>query len=150
MSLTDDNLVSNGWASLMDCKRYLWDIHELLGFSDEADTESLLTASIQTATAAAKAILRRRYVDDLPFDTPPADIRQRIAVCATYFAVRSRAYSVGSHEGLLQALAADCEQSREWFNAIAAGEIPLEFEGVDIATPTITPPPDGEFGFDKH
>ena len=146
MPFTDDTIITNSWCSLYDCKRYVWDIDEHL-----SGNITLLETAIETATASAKGILRRKFGDDMPFSEsdPPRDIRHKISICASYNAIRSRAYSVGSHEGLLEALKSDCEDSQKYFNDIADGRINFSFTSTDVQKPTYTPKPNGMFGFDR-
>jgi len=147
MPFTDDTLKSNCWCSIYDCKKYLWDIDKHL--KQELD---ILDSAIETTSSQAKAVLRKRYGDNMPFSesSPPKDVRVHIATCASYMAVRSMAFSTGSHEGLLDALRQECKTSKEYFNDIAEGVISFDFTSTDIHKPSVTPAPNSAYGFDNR
>lgn len=146
MTPFDDNTINaNSWCSVKDCKNFCYDIQEHLNGEKE-----LLESTIVSATASAKAKLRKRYGNTMPFSesSPPYDVRYHIAVCASYLAIRSRAYSVGSHEGLLESIKEDCEKSKKYFEDIAEGIIDFERISTENVKPAITPNIKGNFGFD--
>jgi len=136
-------LVGDFWASATDCENVISQLQEAL-----QSRVSVLEAAIASATGEAKSILRNRWPDAWPFATPPAVLRDVVAILAVYRAVRQ--ISPAGATEILDRLAADANQARKWLYALAKGEVELDMTGIAASAKgvvAIAAAPTGELGF---
>lgn len=142
MPLDSDTLVSGGWCSRRDCAKVLSKLVSAIG-----NDEEFLDECIVNATSRAKSILRSRWPNDFPFSTPPAELREAVALMAAHRAVRNKGFSGGSVE-IVRELRIDAKDAETWVNSVANSEAHFD---LGVASPAygaaVAEPPAGEFGF---
>ena len=144
MSFTDTALDGGHWCSRQDCLDTYRDLPEML-----RDEEELLNRQIIIATDEAEAILRARWPEDWPFNSPTPALRHAVAAIATYRAV-SALPAIG---GDIEVLETGANKGWSFLADMASGAARIDLssdekkvEAVRIHTPALT---SGKFGFTK-
>jgi len=134
-----------GWASMLDCNNTIDDIQVICG-NDAKKLENAINA----ATGRAMSILRSRWPDGWPFNTPPQELRDAVAIMACYIVARSKAWAGGLADAL-EVLRRESLDQEKYLRDIASGkahfDIPTPSDGASPASAYISPAPSGEFGF---
>ena len=134
-----------GWASMADCQAVLGDLETIVR-GDAAK----VSRALASASGRAQSILRSRWLESWPFTTPPAEVRDAVAIIATYRAVSSVGATGGMAE-LVEQLRRDAKAAEAWLADVAAGkaalDIPATPDGNGWDQAYVAAPPRGEFGF---
>ena len=138
----DDTSLGGYWCSAADCCDVVDDLPRLM-----AQDEDSLARARDGATGYAQSIMRSRYPNGWPFESPPAQLRQAVAAIAVFQALRRKGAAAG--ESLVTMLKECQAEAVQYINRIADSEIhvaaftsPNRRQAAHIAKP-----PRGELGF---